>query len=153
MIHLFFFPSQLLLLQPYPLISKLLRKHRIVPREPHSPLSVSHPIQANHLPLPIQGVREFQCPIGLVQRVIGQRLEVMNVRAAKHIIRLHHSKDRAHNALHQHPLQTAQVRVPRVVNLNNTPGINPSTNKPSIHLNFFLRTNNRKRHHGLQIQS
>lgn len=50
--HLFFFPAQLLFLQPHPLVGKLLRKQRVLPGK--IPISLVFSPSMGHLPFPIQ---------------------------------------------------------------------------------------------------
>lgn len=64
--------------------------------------------------------------VSLVQEVISERLEVSQMRIEKCAS------------------QSAEVRVFGVVDLSDTPGIDPCSDRLAINLDFFLRTNNGK---------
>lgn len=96
----------------------------------------------------VNGPGQFLRTVSLIQHVVGQRLEVGEMRA----MRLSAQGFRARQGclLEQSRAESAEVGVLWVVDLCQTPRVDTSADKLAIHLNLFLRTNDGKWKKNLQ---
>lgn len=89
--------------------------------------------------------------VRLVQHVVSKGLQVSQVGAM--IIGLAPSTLKAmlEDALQESTTETAEVAVLRVVDLSNTPGVDPGADGLAVNLNLLLRTNDREGHHRAEL--
>lgn len=98
----------------------------------------------------MDGPGKFLSTVCLVENIMGQRLQVSEMGASPYIFRNNGlPKETWYYSLQQSAPEATEVGVLGVVDLGNTPRIDPSTNKLTVQFNFLLRTDNGERHHSL----
>ncbi len=98
----------------------------------------------------MDGPGELLSTVSLIQQIVGERLQVSQVGATK-IVRLGEDHYTSNSVLEQGPTQTAEVAVLRVVDLGDTPGVDPGTDGLAVDLDLLLGANDRERHQRLQL--